>query len=191
MGQLGSHQAAAHAQRRVVGLIAETLGELSPGAEQSPDVDFYDRVLLTTDVTLCDLRGLGPPAPSGFRFVWRGPGTTDAMTRSLIGLPFRLGARCAGLAVRSSAEVAERALSLAGSLASVFTPASSGVDVDGTGHDGPAWEGYRQLKAVDVIDRITGASAAELAAVELYETTSKRRRTVLAAVERKRRGAGA
>jgi len=69
MGQLGSHQAAAHAQRHVVGLIAETLGELSPGAEQSPDVDFYDRVLLTTDVTLCDLRGLAPPAPSGFRFV--------------------------------------------------------------------------------------------------------------------------
>lgn len=121
--------------------------------------------------------------------------------------------------MRSAAAVAERALSLAGSLAGVLTrPASSGgADVDGTRHDEPAWEsapsarptppappappapipepepweGYRQLKAVDVIDRITGASAAELAAVELYETSSKRRRTVLAAVERERRATGA
>jgi hypothetical protein len=46
------------------------------------------------------------------------------------------------------------------------------------------WEGYRQLHAADVIDRITGADAAELAAVELYELSSRKRQDVLDAVQR-------
>jgi hypothetical protein len=45
------------------------------------------------------------------------------------------------------------------------------------------WDGFRQMAADDVIDRISGASAAELAAVELYELSHRNRRTVLAAVE--------
>jgi hypothetical protein len=46
------------------------------------------------------------------------------------------------------------------------------------------WEGYRQLHAADVVDRITGADPATLAAVELYELSSRRRQTVLDAVAR-------
>jgi len=190
------------------------------------------------------------------------------MVGSLIGLPFRLSTRCAGLALRGVTEVALRSLSLAGGLADALSrPASPGMDVYGSardrGHADPAsrpapgagspsrpvavppppepiprprveprpkraappespeaahvseglelvesvaeagaedgagaeisvaepWEGYRQMKAADVIDRISGASAAELAAVELYETNGKRRRTVLSAIERELRRA--
>jgi hypothetical protein len=39
------------------------------------------------------------------------------------------------------------------------------------------------MHADDVIDRITGASAAELAAVQLYESAGGRRQTVLSAVQ--------
>jgi hypothetical protein len=58
---------------------------------------------------------------------------------------------------------------------------------DGAGaevHVAEPWEGYRQLHAADVIDRITGADTAELAAVELYELSSRKRQTVLDAVQR-------
>jgi hypothetical protein len=57
---------------------------------------------------------------------------------------------------------------------------------DGAGaevHVAEPWEGYRQMHADDVIDRITGASAAELAAVQLYESAGGRRQTVLSAVQ--------
>ncbi|HEY2260773.1 MAG TPA: hypothetical protein VGH45_13715, partial [Solirubrobacteraceae bacterium] len=57
---------------------------------------------------------------------------------------------------------------------------------DGAGaevHVAEPWDGFRQMAADDVIDRISGASAAELAAVELYELSHRNRRTVLAAVE--------
>ena len=46
------------------------------------------------------------------------------------------------------------------------------------------WENYGELSAEDVIDRVTGASTAELAAVQLYEQSHRRRKTVLEAVER-------
>jgi hypothetical protein len=58
---------------------------------------------------------------------------------------------------------------------------------DGAGaevHVAEPWDGYRQLHAADVIDRIIGADPAELAAVELYELSSRRRQTVLDAVAR-------
>jgi hypothetical protein len=45
------------------------------------------------------------------------------------------------------------------------------------------WDGYRQMNAEDVIDRLTGASAAELAAIQLYESEHRGRVTVLDAVE--------
>jgi hypothetical protein len=45
------------------------------------------------------------------------------------------------------------------------------------------WKGYDQLAAQDLIERLSVASAAELAAVELYESGNRRRKTVLAAAE--------
>jgi hypothetical protein len=46
------------------------------------------------------------------------------------------------------------------------------------------WEGYRDLNARDVIARLSDATPAELAAVELYERAHRHRETVLAAAER-------
>jgi hypothetical protein len=53
--QLWPHEPAAHAQRGEVRLVPKPLGELQAPAEQTLDIDFYDRVLLTTPPTLCDL----------------------------------------------------------------------------------------------------------------------------------------
>jgi hypothetical protein len=58
---------------------------------------------------------------------------------------------------------------------------------DGAGaelHVDPPWNGYDQMTASDVRDRLNTATAAEAAAVELYESTHKSRRTVLDAAER-------
>jgi hypothetical protein len=46
------------------------------------------------------------------------------------------------------------------------------------------WDGYRELRAADVIERVPRASAEELAAVELYELSGRRRQTVIAAAQR-------
>jgi hypothetical protein len=46
------------------------------------------------------------------------------------------------------------------------------------------WAGYRELRAADVVDRVRNASAEELAAVELFELSSRRRQTVMTAVQR-------
>ena len=43
------------------------------------------------------------------------------------------------------------------------------------------WEGYRRMKAADIIDRLAAATAEERAVVQLYESTHRRRKTVLAA----------
>jgi hypothetical protein len=58
---------------------------------------------------------------------------------------------------------------------------------DGAGpelHVHPPWDGYDQMTAADIRDRLTAATAVEAAAVELYEATGKSRRTVLDAAER-------
>jgi hypothetical protein len=58
---------------------------------------------------------------------------------------------------------------------------------DGAGaqiHVAEPWDGYRQMTASDVVDRIRGADAAVLAAVELYELSARGRQTVLVAVRR-------
>ena len=44
------------------------------------------------------------------------------------------------------------------------------------------WDGYTRLNAQDVIDHLANAGTAELAAIQLYESTHKRRETVLTAV---------
>ena len=49
------------------------------------------------------------------------------------------------------------------------------------------WEGYALLKAKDVVDRLTRAGSAELAAIQLYESSHKQRETVLSAVTRELR----
>lgn len=46
------------------------------------------------------------------------------------------------------------------------------------------WEDYDRLGAKDVIERLSSATAAELAAVQLYEAGKRRRKTVLATAER-------
>ena len=64
---------------------------------------------------------------------------------------------------------------------------------DGAGaqvHVDEPWDGYRQMTAGDVVDRITGADTAVLAAVQLYELTARRRQTVLDAVQRELARAG-
>jgi tRNA(Arg) A34 adenosine deaminase TadA len=64
MRQLGTHEAAAHAQPDVIGLVAKALNELAAAAKQSLEVDFYDLVLLTTTspYAICSRsrRPLGP-----------------------------------------------------------------------------------------------------------------------------------
>lgn len=47
------------------------------------------------------------------------------------------------------------------------------------------WEGYARMTASDVIARTSEASAAELAAVRLYESSHRGRQTVLDAVDRR------
>jgi hypothetical protein len=58
---------------------------------------------------------------------------------------------------------------------------------DGAGanvHIEEPWDGYRELHAEEIIDRLSSAGAAELAAVELYERAHRNRQTVLEAAER-------
>jgi uncharacterized protein with von Willebrand factor type A (vWA) domain len=56
-------------------------------------------------------------------------------------------------------------------------------------HVAEPWEGYAQLKAADVIDQLAGRDAAQLAAVELYELSHRKRRTVIDAAQRELRRA--
>jgi hypothetical protein len=62
-----------------------------------------------------------------------------------------------------------------------------GADVGAQVSVAEPWEGYRQMKASDVIDRLTAASPAELAVVQLYESQGRARKTVLAAVDQRLR----
>lgn len=47
------------------------------------------------------------------------------------------------------------------------------------------WDGYDEMTAADVTDRLAVADAATLAAVRLYETTHRDRKTVVAEVDRR------
>jgi hypothetical protein len=58
-------------------------------------------------------------------------------------------------------------------------------------HVDPPWDGYELMNAKQVISRLASADPAELAAVELYEGTHRRRQTILNSAERElRRGSG-
>jgi hypothetical protein len=59
------------------------------------------------------------------------------------------------------------------------TPESPGAEV----RVGEPWAGYRAMTAPDVVDRLRVADEATRAVVRLYESTHRRRKTVLAATE--------
>jgi hypothetical protein len=64
--------------------------------------------------------------------------------------------------------------------------AEAGVE-NGAGpelHIHEPWTGYQKMSARDITARLAGASAAELAAVKLYESSNRGRQTILAAVAR-------
>jgi hypothetical protein len=46
------------------------------------------------------------------------------------------------------------------------------------------WPGYKEMKAADIVDRMTVASREELAAIELYELAGRNRKSVVAAAQR-------
>jgi len=58
-------------------------------------------------------------------------------------------------------------------------------------HVDPPWDDYQRMSAKQVIARLASTDPAELAAVQLYESTSRRRQTVMNAVERALRNANA
>jgi hypothetical protein len=53
----------------------------------------------------------------------------------------------------------------------------------------PPWQGYEHMGAREVIARLDEASPAELAAVQLYESSNRSRQTVLETVERRLKAA--
>jgi hypothetical protein len=63
---------------------------------------------------------------------------------------------------------------------------------DGAGpeiHIREPWDGYGRMNTREVTARLHDASAAELAAVQLYESSTRGRQTILSAVARQMRGA--
>lgn len=63
---------------------------------------------------------------------------------------------------------------------------------DGAGaeiHIREPWEGYRHMNARQVTARLSNASPSELAAVQLYESSTRGRQTILSAVTRQLRSA--
>jgi hypothetical protein len=69
--------------------------------------------------------------------------------------------------------------------------AEPGVE-DGAGpelHIREPWDGYRDMSARQVTARLGDASAAELAAVQLFESSTRSRQTILSAVARQLRSA--
>jgi hypothetical protein len=46
------------------------------------------------------------------------------------------------------------------------------------------WEGYDEMKAADVVERVALATREELAAIELYEHAGRNRKSVVAAARR-------
>lgn len=67
----------------------------------------------------------------------------------------------------------------------VYSSSDEGAQ-DGAGaslHIGEPWNGYKGMTAPDVVDRLAVADSATLAAVQLYESANRDRKTVLAAVD--------
>lgn len=63
---------------------------------------------------------------------------------------------------------------------------------DGAGaevHIAPPWDGYADMNAKQIVARLSSATPAELAAVQLYESSHRRRQTILNAAQRELRTA--
>lgn len=61
---------------------------------------------------------------------------------------------------------------------------------DGAGaevHVAEPWDGYKRMRVADIRERVAVAEAAELAIVQLYESSHRKRRSILDAVERRSR----
>ncbi len=131
------------------------------------------------------------------------------MSGSLILLPLRLSLRATGLAVRGAREMVERAAGLVGladdeaplpdfhtapaepptriDLPPRPTQKQTAAPRDPAGAEvrsAEPWAGYRALRAADVINRLGAASPEELAAIEPYELSNRKRKTVIAAAQR-------
>lgn len=72
-------------------------------------------------------------------------------------------------------------------LVAEFAESGAGEGAHAELHVDEPWEGYRTLTASEITRRVGDARAEELAVIELYETTHRGRRTVLAAVARRSR----
>jgi hypothetical protein len=72
-------------------------------------------------------------------------------------------------------------------LVAEFAESGAGEGAGAELHVDEPWEGYRSLTAAQVNARIADAGAAELAVIQLYETTHRGRRSILEAVERRSR----
>lgn len=63
---------------------------------------------------------------------------------------------------------------------------------DGAGaeiHIEEPWDGYGEMNAKQIVARLSSATAAEMAAVQLYESSHRRRQTILNAAQRELRSA--
>lgn len=63
---------------------------------------------------------------------------------------------------------------------------------DGAGaeiHINEPWDGYARMSAKEIVARLGGSTPAELAAVQLYESSQRQRQTILNAVQRELRQA--
>src|SRR4051794_39551293 len=65
-------------------------------------------------------------------------------------------------------------------VAQVADPGAEGSPGPQLSVDEP-WEGYSKMKAADIVDRLAAATPPEVAVVQLYESTHRARKTVLAA----------
>jgi hypothetical protein len=77
----------------------------------------------------------------------------------------------------------DTASELVGEFAEEGAEEGAGAEV----HVDEPWEGYQRMRVADIRDRISVAASEELAVIQLYEITHRRRRTVLDAVERRSR----
>ena len=92
-------------------------------------------------------------------------------------------------ALRPEASHVSEEPSLVEELAEPGAEEGAGAEV----HVGEPWEGYGDTNAREVVARLSSATSAELAAVQLYESSHRRRQTILNAVQRelrRRNGSG-
>jgi hypothetical protein len=121
---------------------------------------------------------------------------------SLLTLPARLTVRTARTILTTTRDLSQQALGVIDLIGQLIeTPPAEPaaqprrprpVMVEPLAEDGasaqisvdPPWDGYDKLRAADIVARLGSADVAELTAIELYETTHRKRRTVLDRIAR-------